>query len=340
MTLSRVFFVRFFTLCLMALTFVQCQKEDIGPNDPSNPNNPNNPNNTTKTGTVNMKITDAPIDNAQIEGVFITVTEVKIDGETYENFSGKQTIDILAYQNGDVKTLGIGELEVGSYSNLTLVLDYETDAAGNAPGCYVSTTDDLKESLNASGEAIEEIMVAHDFQVEEDTQIDLVMDFDLRKTITAETDNNNQWDFSFVTDAELNEGIRIIEESEAGAVEGSCEEPPLPLFTSDKIVVYAYTEGTYDTEVEMHGQGSSDIEFANAVTSAAVQADGSYHLAFLQEGDYELVYIAYEENSEGVLQVKGQLELSVDLGINLQTVTVDAKSSTTIDVDIVGIIPL
>ena len=51
-------------------------------------------------GSVNFEMTDAPIDDANVQGAFVTVASIKVDGENYGGFSGKQTIDLLAYQNG------------------------------------------------------------------------------------------------------------------------------------------------------------------------------------------------------------------------------------------------
>jgi len=57
------------------------------------------------TGTAAFEITDAPIDDGNVKGVFVTVTDVEIDGKSIE-LASKQTIDLLAYQNGDTKQLG------------------------------------------------------------------------------------------------------------------------------------------------------------------------------------------------------------------------------------------
>jgi uncharacterized lipoprotein NlpE involved in copper resistance len=40
----------------------------------------NNDGNPDMEGTVTMKVTDAPVDDAEVRGVFVTVTEVRIDG--------------------------------------------------------------------------------------------------------------------------------------------------------------------------------------------------------------------------------------------------------------------
>ena len=330
MTLSKNAFVKLILLSFVTLTFLHCEKEVVDPDDP---------NNSTAKGTIYLQITDAPTDNANVEGVFVTVAEIKIDGISYEGFSGKQTIDVMAYQNGNVKSLGLSELETGIYANISFVLDYETDALGNSPGCFVQTTDGQKESLESSANSTSEITVAQNFEIIENSQTDLVLDFDLRKTITAEEESNGQWNFSFVSSSELNSGVRMVREKRSGSAKGNCNDNN-PLFQSDKIIVYAYAKGSFNKDTEMHGQGTSNIEFSNAITSANVNANGQYHLAFLEEGEYELVYISYEDNGSGNFQIKGQLELSANVGIDLQSVSISASSTTTINVDVIGILPL
>ena len=44
-------------------------------------------------GTVVMEITDAPSDDANIKGTFVTVTEVRIDGKKFSGFSGKKPLN-------------------------------------------------------------------------------------------------------------------------------------------------------------------------------------------------------------------------------------------------------
>lgn len=46
------------------------------------------------------------------------------------------------------------------------------------------------------------------------------------------------------------------------------------------------------------GQGSSHVFFAKAVTSAGVEQDGDYHLAFIEEGDYEVYIARYEKDTD------------------------------------------
>lgn len=314
-------------LLLVSFAFVQCTKDE-------NPDT-NNPD---AEGTLQVEITDAPIDDANVSGAFVTVAAVQIDGEDFAGFTGKQTIDLMAYQNGNVKGLGLGKLKAGTYSKISLVLDHATDASGNSPGCYVATTDGKKHDLSAGSNANQEIALTQgDMTIEEDMTSTVLIDFDLRKTITSD-DGGSGSDYKFVTTAELETGLRKVEKEMTGTVDGKCDNASS---FSEKVVVYAYQKGTYDKDVEASGQGSSQIQFKNAVSSAEVQADGSYSLNFLEEGDYEIIFVGYKDaDNDGRFEVAGNLTLDITGSLNLNSISVGAQSTTTINVLATGILPL
>lgn len=334
--LKSVFRGALFSLIVM-FTLAACTDNLVEPN---NPGDNNNGNQTTKKGQVGFEATDGPIDDASVQGAFVTISEIKIDGETYEGFSGKQTINLLAYQNGDTKALGLGELEVGSYSEIALVLDYDVDAQGNAPGCYILTADDVKHSLAASAATTKELILDAQMTVEENSRTDIVFDFDLRKAVTYEQNGSDE--FKFVTDGELKSAIRVINKAEAGDVKGQVSNSnPAVIDEGDKIIVYAYKAGSFDANMEAQGQGASSIEFANASTSAVVDANGDYQLSFLEEGDYELHFISYEDtDNDGSFEIKGSLQLNVLGNLNLNSVSVTAGAQVDVNVSILGVLPL
>jgi len=306
-------------LFVLALSFslFQCNNDDNGSD--------------TMEGEVMLEITDAPIDDPNVEAVFVTVSEVKIDGKTYEGFYGKQTIDIKALQNGKTEVLGLGNLEAGSYNNISLVLDYDSDASGSSPGCYVLTSDQSKIDLNAGSSMTQEIVVKQgDFEVTDNQTSEIVLDFDLRKAIRYE--GNNKDDYRFKSDAELENSLRFVSKAEAGNITGNCDRNN---FNYDKIVVYAYEKGSFDANTETGGEA----KFENAVTSAAVTANGDYQLSFLQQGDYELIFAGYNEDNDGNLSLQGQLQLNVLLNADIGNVSVGAESSTTVNVLITGLLP-
>ncbi|WP_341227763.1 DUF4382 domain-containing protein [uncultured Arcticibacterium sp.] len=264
-------------------------------------------------GSLSFGITDAPIDQADVSAAFITVTEIKVDGQTFGGFQGPKTFNLLELQNGTSLDLGQGNVAAGSYSSLELVIDAESDATGSGPGCYILKTDGTKEKLElASGSATSITMAPSDFKVEENANTEIIMDFDLRKSVKS-----SGGDYSFVTNNELNAAVRAENKAMTGAIKGKIDNAAA---ASGKVVVYVYEKGTFDASTETSGQGSSEVMYANAVSSAKVNADGTFNLSFLSEGNYEIQCDMPEEGDSGLgLSTLLELESSVDLsnvGVN------------------------
>ncbi|MFT6322061.1 MAG: hypothetical protein ACJAT4_002996 [Granulosicoccus sp.] len=323
MKLSRNFLVQGMLFLAIAMIFTNCKKDDESTNN----------------GTAEFEITDAPIDDTNVKGAFVTVTAVKIDGEVISNFSGAVTIDLLAYQNGNTKALGLGELEAGTYSNVSLVLDYEKDVNGDTPGCYVLAADNTKHSLQSSTNSTSEIIInSGNFEVEENSTTKLVVDFDVRKAIKQQDSPQANDNYDFVTEAELRTSLRMVNKNRTGKVKGKVSDS----FGQggDRIVVYAYKKGTFTQSTETSGQGSSSIMFKNAETSAVVDASGNYNISFLTEGEYELHYVGYEDtNSDGKMEAKGFLEVSALASLNLLGLQLDASAEISVDVTVVSVVP-
>lgn len=277
-----------------------------------------------------FKITDAPIDNANVEAVVVTITDVMVDGTSLNGFSAT-TVDLSALVNGQTETLGNLDLEAGSYSNIQLVLDYDTDVDGNSPGCYVEMANGEKDKLEASVNSID---INETFEVLASTSNEIVIDFDLRKTVT-EDEGTLSSDFNFVTLSELRAGIRVVNEELTGTISGTVNDAES---NSEKIIVYAYEQGTFDAEAETQGSGASNVTFANAVTSAKVSGIGnSYQLSFLAEGMYELVFVGYNDNDDnGEFETSALLEVESTTGLNLGAISVDSSLQIDANVTVTG----
>ena len=107
--------VKLAAMAALALTFTACSDDE----EPSG------------SGQANVEVTDAPVDNAEVEGVFVTITDIKIDGQSAASFDGATTVDLLALQNGRTELLASKELNAGVYNNITFTLDLASDASGN-----------------------------------------------------------------------------------------------------------------------------------------------------------------------------------------------------------------
>lgn len=306
-------------LCL-PLAFWQCDNDDDA-----------------GTGQLRIELTDAPLDDTSVEGVFVTVTGVYLDGKLWEGTETKQTLDLTAFQKGNVYNLGIADVDARTYNRISLSIDLDEDANGNSPGCYVVTQGGEKHDLAAStaSEMTIEITGA-EVQVTDATTSTAIIDFDLRKALRYGNPNAPASDYAFGTQAEMNAALRFVSKQRAGSVKGHCTDL---ISTSDKIVVYAYHKGDYERTHEV--SAAADEQFAHAVTSAAVDAQGDYTLSWLEEGDYTLVFSSYEDDgSNGTMDLQGTLNLDALLGIDLTSVAVGISSTVTVDVTVTGILPL
>ena len=277
-------------------------------------------------GQVQFEITDSPSNDANIKGVFVTVTEVRVNGQAISGFS-KQTVDLKALQNGNTKVLGSSELEAKSYSNISLVLDLDTDENGNAPGCYVQTSDNVKyklvNSTSASGTA--EISLTKAWEVKNQASSKFVFDFNIDKAIKYS--DNASVRYRFVSTSNLQSSIRVVNKDEAATIKGVYTESTAS--NAGKVVVYAYTKGTFNAATETTPQGEDGTIFKNAVSSATVQtglSGNSYTLAYLEQGEYELHFARYDNESASnrfvfktMLQSEMKLNGSVVNTINIQS---------------------
>ncbi|MEQ9422941.1 MAG: DUF4382 domain-containing protein [Cyclobacteriaceae bacterium] len=326
------------TMSIAAASFIACSDdgENVSPN-------PGNGGNETPQGQANIQMTDAPADDANVEAVFVTVTEINVDGEAFAGFSGPQTIDLMSYQNGNTKLMGTGNLDAKSYSNIELVFDFEEDANGNFPGCYVETKDKVKHQLKTQSNS-NAFVSRGSFDIEENSSSDIVLDFDIRKAIKYSDDNSSSSQFTLVSKSEVESSIRLLNERSTGMIEGTVDASTTSS-SDEKIVAFAYVKNSFDESAEVEGQGASNIRFKNAVNSSVVN-NGSFTLAFLPEGEYEIVFFSFEEdesdtdgdgnNSE--LMLKSRLEIESALGLDLSSISVNAQSTVSLSIDATGII--
>lgn len=316
MKVSRMFFS---AVLIGTLGFFQMSCED-STNDPD----PNS------SGTLKVSITDSPIDSPDVKAVFVTVTEIKVDGKTFEGFKGPKTVNLLELQNGNSLSLGDGNFNTGTFNKISLVLDYEKDQSGTAPGCYVQKADNTKQKLQLTGSIQNSIdLTTKEFLIKEGTTTDIILDFDLRKAVKSET-SGSQTTYSFVSYGELQSSIRLVERTSAGNIAGKIDN--YNATTMGNVVVYVYKKGTFNQATETQGQGDGKIQFKNAVTSAKVDANGNFKAAFLDQGDYEVHCASYNKPTGGIFGLVALLNLTSKNSIDLSSIAV--KSSTDVNLSI------
>ena len=279
-----------------------------------------------------FKITDAPIDDASVTGAFVTISDIKLDGQSVQGFT-KTTVDLMAFQNGNTKTLGTFNLAGKTYSSITFVLDFNTDASGNAPGSYVVSNGGIKSQLQSTSNTI---TVSNNILLQNGTSSSLVADFNLRKLVIHQSGGGTDH-YDFVTAGELSGAVRVVAENSSSTISGTLTDN---ISGSAKVVAYAYKKGTYNQATETSGQGASNIEFKNAVSSALVDGSGNYQLHFLESGDYEIHFASYKDtNADGMYKLQGTLIVVGGLSIDLLNLTLTANTTLTVNATATGVLP-
>ncbi len=274
-----------------------------------------------------FKATDAPLDDANVQAVFVTVSDVKVDGQSIEGFN-KTTLELSALTEGKTANLGHLDLEASQFSTVEFVLDYEQDAQGNSPGCYVHLVGGTKDKIASTSESI---IIEGKQQLSASQENNIVFDFDLRKLIKEESN-----DYEFVSATEMQSYIRITAEEKTSHIMGDVEGS-----NSSYTVVYLYEKGTFDLVAESKGKGESNVQFAKAVNSAVVKSTGEFTLSFIEDGNYEIHLISYEDSdNDGRLEVSGHALLTSTNQIDLGNISVSSDTDVELSIELGGWLPL
>ena len=107
-------------------------------------------------------------------------------------------------------------------------------------------------------------------------------------------------------------------------------------FSNSELFVYAYRKNQFNATTETQAQGSSNVLFAKAVSSAKVNADGTYKLTFLDEGDYEVHVASFGHySSTGKLTFKGLVTAnSIISGLVMNNISVSGNASVDLNFNI------
>lgn len=270
------------------------------------------------TGTMNLAVTDAPVDDAS--AVVVEFTGVALRPQSGEEivitFDSPRTIDLLALQGGASSALLDGQtVPAGAYSGMRLLVN----AARNNADSYITLADGTQHSLFVPSGAQSGLKLVRGFTVPAGGSASFTIDFDLRKSIVSPQAPGS--------DFYLRPALRIVDNAEAGTIAGtvnaatladaSCADQADPAQNSNVVYVYSGADVTPD---------DIDTGAVNPVTTANVTDDGSgtytYRAAFLPAGDYTVSFTCQaaldEAESDDALVFLGTRSVSV--AANAETV--------------------
>jgi hypothetical protein len=194
-------------------------------------------------GKLSLYMTDAPGDFTEVN---VTFSEISVhrDNEWVNVKSDPVTINLLSYNNGNKMLLGTKELPSGKYTQIRLIVQ-SADVLVNGQRFNLTVP---------SGE----IKLGPEFNVENGITYELVLDFDVARSVVAVGQPANP------TGYKLKPVIRMSPVAVTGSISG--------LITNHDNSPTAFA-----------------IQGADTVTSSIVKADGNFTLGFLPAGSYKVL---------------------------------------------------
>lgn len=269
-------------------------------------------------GQASVAVTDAAVDAENVTGVFLSVSEITASAngqvQTIATFNSPKLFNVMAYQNGDVYAMGNGNLNAGTYSDIRFIMSADADS-------YIELDDGTTKDLVIENATSTGYKVNGQFNVLANATTELVADIDLRKALV--TTSNGVF--------KLRSTARLVEADATTKIQGTVSGN-----TEDRMVVYAYAKGTYN-EAEKNAPADDGTRFENSINSAVVAENGAYTLAFMEEGEYEIIVASYSNtDNDSSLEFESELQSSIMFnGVVSDFLTVDASSSTSVTANIV-----
>lgn len=267
-------------------------------------------------GTVTLRITDAPVDSSTVEHVYVQFSSIELQGEggrtsfhyCQDPADATKTIvstapcatpkprriDLLALSGGLSEALLDGQaLPAGRYNWIRLAVD-----TGGALDSYIVVSASPHELTIPSGDQTG-LKLNRGFIVPAGGHADFTVDFDLRKSLHV----------TGMGEYLLRPTLRIVDNTQVGRIAGTVDASLVPAGCSPAVYVFAGAAVTPD---------DIDGVAAEPVTTAAVKLDGSayrYTAAFLEAGSYTVAFTcqaaADDPATDDVLMFSGTTTVSV-----------------------------
>ena len=201
-------------------------------------------------GVLALRITDAPVNDADIAEVWVRFTQVIIhpadgrdnivhdveDDSDPNNVLPYREIELKSLVGGKTSLLGDIPLDAGEYSWIRLVIDPENTRIVETSGAeYLVKC----PSCDKSG-----FKLVRAFDVEATGWVDFTIDFDLRKSLTLRRPNKVRADFDYI----LRPTLRILDTELASSFIHGMVEDQHPEIDPDVCWVYLYEGDAVSTE--------------------------------------------------------------------------------------------
>ncbi len=232
------------------------------------------------TGTLNINVTDAPVDGAR--HVYLTFSGIELKPEggppvTYD-INPDRRIDVYALRNGGSAPLLQGQsIPAGRYEWLRL----QIVAQQNSNASVIELLDGRSFPLFVPSGEERGLQLIRGFAVAQGGTTNLTIDFDLRRSIIAPP--------GLAPNYLLKPVLRIVDNLQVGRIEGSVAASLVSAGCTPFVYVF---EGAGVTPDDMDSDPAPDVDplVSAPVTQNVTTGTWSYRVAFLEAGAYTLAF--------------------------------------------------
>ncbi|MGH8495293.1 MAG: DUF4382 domain-containing protein [Gammaproteobacteria bacterium] len=223
------------------------------------------------TGSLTLKVVDAPVDGATAVVVAFSGVELKpASGPAFSiDFASPREIDLIATQGGNAATLLDDQIvPAGPYAWIRL----KVNSAQGVMDSYIEFPGEQFPLYVPSG-AETGLKLVRGFTMPQGGAADFTLDFDLRKSVVLPSAP----DSSYI----LRPALRLVDNAQVGTVVGTVF--PELLTAGCAAAVYIYS-GADVTPVDIDGVGDEPL------ASVTVGMDGQYSIPYLPAGAYTVAF--------------------------------------------------
>lgn len=232
-------------------------------------------------GTLNIGVTDAPVDSAAAVVVKFTAIEVQPENGNAITFdiNPARSIDVLALAGGKkAAILENQSLAAGRYEWIRLHIVAEQNAQD---GSYIDLTTGERYPLFIPSGSETGLKLVRGFTVSVGGNTDFTIDFDLRKSVIAPPGQAPNYF--------LKPALRIVDNLQVGSIAGSVAQSLIPTGCAPFVYIFSGSDVTPD---DMDATAASDANPSISVPAQfdAASAEYRYTASFLEAGAYTVSF--------------------------------------------------
>jgi hypothetical protein len=227
-------------------------------------------------GAITISVTDAPVDDASQVMVQFASIDLLSDTDDDINISlSNRAIDLLSLSDGASTALVTNqEIDSGTYTGIRFNLNATSTSQD---GSFIITSTGQQFPLVLPNDADDLLTIDRDFTISDDSNLSLVVDFDLRSSIIQ---GSQVYTFRPV--------LRLVDNANAGIISGAIDSGLVPPNNCDPFI-YIYS-GSDVVPDDIDSADDLDPVVSVPVKLNVSSATYRYRASFLEAGNYTVAY--------------------------------------------------